>query len=530
MKYGGDNLRKADAWRFAFGGGEVLTKAVTGELADLNLPGLRFFNRFVFFWDTEIIAMLIQSSSSYGPTEISISSTKIEIDYRDPELGQDRIPCGYSLPNYQKYIVDEQLNPLPAGMPGELYIGGAGVSLGYLNNEELTNHHFVANPFANADDVASGWTRMYRTGDICHLQSDGAMVFHSRTAGDSQVKIRGLRIELSDIESTLISASDGALSEAIVTLREGDPGFLVAHVVFDPRHSVPDKDSFLENLLACLALPQYMVPVAAFALDKLPLNNHSKVDRKAIKNMALPQRVKQTSEDIEMSETMLQLKKVWEEVLDFESKDLTFDILPSTNFFLVGGDSLLVIRLQAQIRQAFGVIVRLVDLLGNTTLNQMASKIEEASSAKAIEWDQETIPPTVPEFLAKVPAKAINKKENRTVLITGSTGNLAKTLLPQLCADPSITTIHCVAARDAKKLPESSKIIAHVGDLTSPLLGLTEDEFLALSGAVDVVLHLGAAKSFWDPYHVLKTSNVNSTKELIKLVSYAASILSGHNC
>lgn len=415
------------------------------------------------------------------------------------------------------------MNALPAGMPGELYIGGAGVSLGYLNNEELTNHHFVPNKFANADDIASGWTRMYRTGDICHSQSDGAMVFHSRTAGDSQVKIRGLRIELSDIESTMIAAADGALSEAIVTLREGDPGFLVAHVVFDLKHNVPDQDAFLEHILTRLALPQYMVPVAAFPLEKIPLTGHNKADRKALKNMALPQRIKQTSEDVEMSATMVQLKNVWEQVLDFESKDLSFDITPSTNFFLVGGDSLLVIRLQAHIRQAFGVVVRLVDLLGNTTLGQMASKIEEASSAKAIEWDQETIPPVVPDFLAKVPATPIAKKDSRTVLITGSTGNLAKTLLPQLCADPSISVIHCVAVRDVKKLPDSSKIVAHVGDLTAPLLGLTEEEFFGLASKVDVVLHLGAAKSFWDPYHVLKTSNVNSTKELIKLVSHDAS-------
>lgn len=346
------------------------------------------------------------------------------------------------------------------------------------------------------------------------------MVFHSRTAGDSQVKIRGLRIELSDIESTLISASDGALSEAIVTLREGDPGFLVAHVVFDGKHNVSDKDAFLELLLARLALPQYMVPVAVFPLDVLPLTNHSKVDRKAIKNLPLPKRMKQAPVDTEMTAAMLQLKQVWERVLDFENRELFPDIIPSTNFFLVGGNSLLVIRLQAQIRQAFGVVVRLVDLLGNTTLNQMAMKIEESSSANAIDWEQETSPPAIPDFLAAVPITPTTTKSSRTILMTGSTGNLAKQLLPQLCADPSIGTVHCVAVRDVKKLHVSAKIVAHGGDLSAPLLDLTEDAFCALSSQVDVVLHLGAAKSFWDPYHVLQASNVSSTKELIKLVSH----------
>lgn len=404
-------------------------------------------------------------------------------------------------------------------MPGELVIGGAGVTLGYLKNEELTNHHFIPNKFATADDISNGWTRMYRTGDICHLQSDGAMVFHSRTAGDSQVKIRGLRIELSDIESTMVSASEGVLSEAIVTLREGDPGFLVAHVVFDGRHNILDKDAFLEHLLARLALPQYMVPVAAFPLDALPLTNHSKVDRKALKCLPLPQRVKQAPLDAAMSQTMLQLKRVWERVLDLENRELFTDIGPSTNFFLVGGDSLLVIRLQAQIRQEFGVVVRLVDLLGNTSLNQMAGKIEENSSVRSIDWKQETSPPAVPDFLKAVSRAPPAEKATRTILVTGSTGNLAKKLLPQLCADPDISIVHCVAVRDPKKLPASDKIVSHVGDLSAPLLGLTEDVFRALASQVDVVLHLGAAKSFWDPYHVLKASNVSSTKELIKLVS-----------
>jgi hybrid polyketide synthase/nonribosomal peptide synthetase ACE1 len=158
MQYGGDNLREALSWRRAFGGGESLTLAVTQEFADLNLPNLRVFN-------------------SYGPTEISISSTKMEISYRDREALETmaRIPCGYSLPNYYTYILDEELQPVPTGMPGELYIGGAGVSLGYLHNKELTDKNFVPNLFASEEDISNGWTRMYRTSDIGYLREDGAM-------------------------------------------------------------------------------------------------------------------------------------------------------------------------------------------------------------------------------------------------------------------------------------------------------------------------------------------------------------------
>lgn len=148
---------------------------------------------------------------------------------------------------------------MPVGMPGEICLGGAGVSLAYLNK------HFVPDPFATPEDVARGWTRMYRTG---HLREDGAMIFHSRMVGDSQVKIRGLRIELSDIESNLISAAGGALREAVVTLREGDPAFLVARVVFAQQHNVLDKEAFLQNLLGRLPVPQYMIPAVAIPLPK----------------------------------------------------------------------------------------------------------------------------------------------------------------------------------------------------------------------------------------------------------------------
>ena len=503
MQYGGDTLRQASSWRFAFGGGEPLTSIVTQEFADLGLTQLRFFN-------------------SYGPTEISISSHKLEIPYHEKKTVEDmsRIPCGYSLPNYYTYVVDEQLRPVPIGMPGEICIGGAGVSLGYLNNRELTNQHFVPDPFATPEDIARGWTRMYRTGDIGYLREDGAMIFQSRMAGDSQVKIRGLRIELSDIESNIILASDGVLREVIVTLREGDPAFLVAHVVFAPQHNIPDQEVFLEHLLSHLPIPQYMVPVAAIPLDKLPLSNHSKVDRKAVQNMPLRERVRVAKEDTELTETMVQLKRVWWDILGKHTEKLGFDLTPSTNFFLVGGNSLLVIRLQARIRQAFNIAVPLVKLLGASTLGEMARMIEESASVDLIDWDLETCSPVIPSFLRDVPAKSETKA--KTILATGGTGFLAKYLLPQLAARSDIDTIHCVAVRDKPRgetLSSSPKIVYHVGDLSLPLLGLGVDEFRELASQVDVILHMGAVRSFWDNYHVLRPSNVLPTKELVKLAA-----------
>ena len=501
LQYGIQNLRLASNWRFAFGGGETLTSTVLRDFRALDLPQLRFFN-------------------SYGPTEISISSHKMEFAYRD-ELPEGRIPCGYSLPNYVTYILDEQLKPVPCGMPGEVFIGGAGVAEGYFNNKDLTEKAFVSDPYATSHPgyTANGWTRMYRTGDIGHLTADGALVFHNRVAGDTQVKIRGLRIELSDIESNILSAAGGELREAAVTLREGD--ILVAHVVFATSNDRTNKDEFLRHLLSRLPLPQYMIPVMAIPLERLPLSNHSKVDRKAIQNLPLPHLIESniSNGDLEFTETMVQLKRVWEDVL---GNHFRFSITATTSFFTVGGNSLLIVRLQSRIRSVFQVAIRLVELLGANTLAEMARKIEESSVIEMIDWDKETKLPDleVPTSSANESAQPI-REHQKTVLLTGATGFLAKHVLPQLAKNPNVSKIYCVAVRDtASKLAAAGpKIISYEGDLTLPRLGLSESTFSTLSSEVDVILHMGAARSFWDNYHTLRPTNVNATKELVRLAA-----------
>ncbi|KAK4224395.1 lovastatin nonaketide synthase [Podospora fimiseda] len=501
IQFGFDNLKHATNWRFAFGGGEPMTDHVLQQFSSLGLEQLRLLN-------------------SYGQTEISIASHKGLIDYntkRTAEYGP--IPCGFSLPNYSTYVVDKDLKPLPVGMPGEVVTGGPGVCLGYLTDQERTARVFVTNPFATPEDKARGWTRMHRTGDIGHLQADGSLVFRGRIAGDMQLKLRGLRIDLRDIESNMVTTSGGVLKEAIVSLRRGDPDFLVSHVVFSPQAKVDDRNAFLENLLGRLPIPQYMIPLLAIPLDALPLNSHHKVDRRAIGAMDLPRRVV-AQDDAGLSETATQLRNVWRSVLGKDSEKLGLAITPSTNFFTIGGNSLLVVRLQSRIRQVFNVTVRLVDLLNASTLAQMAQKVEEAPSAGVIDWDQETSPPSVSD-LSDAPVFQSPKKGLKSILVTGATGNLASYLLPLLVADPRIGKIHCVALREkpSRELPQSDKIIRHRGDLSSSLLGLDEEEFSELSREVDVILHLGSLRAFWDNYHILRATNVQSTRELIQLAA-----------
>ncbi|KAF2121672.1 lovastatin nonaketide synthase [Lophiotrema nucula] len=505
MEFGLDNLRKASSWRFAFAGGEPLTNHVLQQFAQLSLGQLQLYN-------------------SYGPAEISIASHKGLVDYNEERQEEEEpVPCGSSLPNYSTYILDDNLKPVPVGMPGEVVIGGASVSFGYLTDQERTASAFVQNPYANSRQIAEGWTRMHRTGDVGHLRGDGSLIFRHRIAGDTQVKLRGLRIDLRDIETNLVSAAGGVLKAAIVTLRKGDPDYLVAHVVFKPQHNIDNVDAFLEHLLGRLPIPQYMVPVLAIPLDEFPLTNHAKVDRKAILNLALPRRVATDNQsDMQMTETMVQLRQLWREVLGKDSESLGLTISTSTNFFMIGGNSLLIVRLQSRIRQTFNVTVRLVDLLSANTLEQMARKVEESAHVGVIDWEEEAKPPLIPNFVPQ--SRNGKQKGSLTVLVTGATGNLAKRLLPPLAAHPSVGKLVCVAVRDrpsepSRKLLRADKIVQYSGDLAAPRLGLTEEEFQALSNEVDVILHLGAVRSFWDNYHMLRLSNVQSTRELVQLAA-----------
>lgn len=509
LQYGRENLRHASEWRYAFAGGETLTSAVTHELVALDHPSLRFYN-------------------SYGPAETSVSSCKIEVDYRDPlQNGSlSRIPCGYSLPNYQTYIVDDNLSPQPIGMPGEVCIAGAGVSMGYHNNQDLTSRQFVRNPFATRDDELRGWTSMYRTGDIGHLNADGALVFHGRVDGDTQVKLRGLRIDLADIEANIVKAAEGALREVVVTLYEGDTDILVGRVVFSKP--VSESEAFLQKLLGQLPLPQYMVPVALLSVDSLPLTSHSKVDRKAVKNTPLPRITSSSAahDKGDVTETMTQLRNVWQDIVGLKSQNLGLNIGPSTDFFRIGGNSLLMIRLQSRIQQLFHVALPLVKLLSQSTLAGMTEMIEDAATvAGFVDWDRETAPPSLPDFLANITENKIEQEECRlqTILVTGGTGFLARNLLPLLAENPDVASIHCIAVRKhAANQPRpqlSDKISWHEGDLKSPLLGLSEDTFRFLATRADSILHLGATRSVWDTYHILRAINVHPTRELVKLAT-----------
>ncbi|KAJ5624593.1 hypothetical protein N7510_000902 [Penicillium lagena] len=496
IRHGASSVQGNDSWKWAFAGGDRMTDTLRKEFRSLCLPQLRLFN-------------------SYGPTEISMSAVKIETPYKDNSvLTNDQIPIGRPMPNYGIYVVNNNMDLVAPGIPGQILVGGPGVSLGYLGDSKLTDEKFINNLWASEEQKRYGWTKLYHTGDCGHLTEDGAVVFHGRIAGDTQIKLRGLRIELGDIESNILTESQGNLSHVVCTV-SGDAEFLIAHVVFSPSFSknTSDQTTYLQKLIASLPLPKYMKPAVSVPLENLPLTVHQKVDRSAIATLPLPSIGSRTDEKAgKLNEMETKLRDIWLQVLP---KEIQAAWSPSTNFFDLGGNSLHLVEVLAAIQKAFHVSVPLVDLLGASTLREMTEKISDAVSAGAINWDAETTPP---EIEISTQSSVSNTKKDLEVLVTGATGHFGRHLLPLLEASSKFAKIHCIAVRNPQGLSRTfKKVIVHSGDITQPRMGLSQVEFQQLSLDVDVIIHCAAARAFWEPYSVLSKTNTHSARELIKL-------------
>ncbi|HEX8613864.1 MAG TPA: amino acid adenylation domain-containing protein [Telluria sp.] len=287
----------------------------------------------------------------YGPTEAAIDVTAWHCKGSDLP---DNIPLGRPVANTAIYLLDRHGEPVPAGVAGEIHIGGVQVARGYLHRDDLTGQRFVADPF-----VGKPGARMYKTGDLGRWLADGTVQFLGRN--DYQVKIRGQRIELGEIEAHL--ARQDGVREAVVLAREDSPGDqrLVAYVVGDVQPQA------LRSALARV-LPEHMVPAACVVLDALPLSANGKLDRKALpapEGAAYAQRAYAAPK----GETEAALARVWAELLRLER------VGRHDHFFDLGGHSLLVMQLIARIRQAWDVDVPLIDVFANPTLCALASII-----------------------------------------------------------------------------------------------------------------------------------------------------------
>lgn len=301
----------------------------------------------------------------YGPSEDTTYSTWFWIKKEEAEsVERPTVSIGTPISNTQVYVVDERIAPVPIGVAGELYIGGAGLARGYLNRPELTAERFVPNPFVD-QGVASGW-RLYRTGDKARWRQDGKLEYLGRF--DDQVKIRGYRIELGEIEAVLGQHPSVAQSAVIVRGEQQAERRLVGYVVRNKNDIEGGSRTLREYLRS--RLPEYMVPGAIMELEYLPLTPNGKLDRRALARMAPEGQNGEKAYVAPRTPREEMLTNIWAELLRVEKVGI------HDSFFELGGHSLLALQLTSRIKLAFAVDMPVSALFKAPTVARMAGHIE----------------------------------------------------------------------------------------------------------------------------------------------------------
>ncbi|MGZ4969988.1 MAG: amino acid adenylation domain-containing protein [Methylobacter sp.] len=452
--------------------------------------------------------------NEYGPTEATVWSSVYSVRSEDADR---TLSIGRPIDNVQLYLLDRMCSPVPVGVQGELYIGGAGLARGYLNNPELSAEKFIPNPF---DETGS---RLYKTGDLARYRRDGNIEFLGRM--DHQVKIRGFRIELGEIETQLLEHP--GVKETVVLAREHKPGNkqLIAYVVGNSS-CLSDADTLRTHLKAIL--PEYMLPSAFVFLESMPLSANGKIDRKSLLTINADALIT-TKHILAATPTEKKLAELWAELLKIELPN------SSDDFFDLGGHSLLAIELVFVVQKAFNVELMLVDIFERPTLAEQARLIDgevtnhpQKEILIELESDAELDSGIIP--ISPIP---INVAESQALFLTGATGFLGAFLLAELLKQTR-ADIYCLIRADneqeaAKRLKQQlfryellekldfRRIIPVCGDLSSPQLGLTEQRYREIAIRVDAIYHNGALVNFIQPYRALKPANVLGTQEVLRL-------------
>jgi amino acid adenylation domain-containing protein len=322
-------------------GGEVLSWDLVTQLQDLS-PDCRILNH-------------------YGPTETTVGVLTYAVPARRTATAPGTtVPLGQPLAHIQVYVFDNQQQPVPKGLPGELYIGGPTVARGYLHQSDLTAERFIAHPFQPGE-------KLYKSGDrVCYL-TDGTLLYLGRL--DRQVKVRGYRVELAEIESVLHQHS--GVRQAVVTAAPGSP-VLVAYIV---PHLGPSLDERGVKQFLRQQLPEYMVPSTFVCLNALPLTSNGKVDLQALPDPADRLQAQDLSYTPPSTATEQAIAQIWQQALGLKAVGL------HDNFFDLGGHSLLMVQVHCQLREHFDAELTIGDLFHYPTISNLATYLDHHQTA-----------------------------------------------------------------------------------------------------------------------------------------------------
>ncbi|XP_069681059.1 uncharacterized protein [Periplaneta americana] len=411
-------------------------------------------------------------------------------------------PAGQLLPGVDVVVMDEALNPLPPGVRGEMFVGGPGLALGYLNRPDLDAERFVE----------CGGRRLYRTGDWGYVLGDGSLEVCGRC--DSMVKIRGYSIETQAVEAALLDLP--LVSAACVLARgaEGSDKALVAYVV-------PEGTATRKEVRAALKkrLPFYMVPSKFIFLDSIPILEASgKLDKEALGDCDAVDPQDLPSTDMERL-----VAAIWCRVLKLSAVDV------HESFFDLGGHSLLATQLVGEMNEALGRSLSVSQLLQHPTVHAMAAFVERpdldgpgSTPDLVAEVERHVQDEAVSDVSLRAFWRSMELCGPRTVLLTGATGFVGSFILKQLLYSTQATVFCVVRERPGLSASErvrasepGRRLVVVPGDVSLLRLGLPEDVYAFLASAVDCVVHAAATVNLVHPYHALQGANVQGTQNVV---------------
>lgn len=443
--------------------------------------------------------------NAYGPTESTICSTAVVLD--DKVLKDYKIiPIGRPLDNLNIFILDKDLQPVPVGVPGEIYISGDNVSKGYLNNKELTDKAFVPIPNLNCKLA-------YKTGDLAKWNNDGLISFIGRN--DSQIKINGHRIELGEIEACVYLYPN--IDKVVVLLDKNNK--LICYFSSSKQITVSDLKAFMQR-----KLPGYFIPNFFVQVDNFKLTSNGKIDRKALKRIKVDS---ENSYEAPQTDYEKNLVKAFETVLGIDHVGIT------DNFFELGGDSLLAIKLQIE---AFnmGLDLPYKDIFKYPTIKQLSENVSTASSpVLEDEYDYTEIDKLLKNnsFNRKV---KLTRNKFKNVLLTGATGFLGSHILDSLLKntrcnvyclvrpkdnnDPQIRLLNTLRFYFGNKYDRQifERIIVIEGDIKDYQLGLNDLYYEELGTNIDCVINSAAIVKHYGNIDTFNAINIQGAKNIIQ--------------
>ncbi len=337
--------------------------------------------------------------NEYGPTEATVGCCVYEVPAGD--IPPAAVPIGRPIANVRLYVLDRNLQPVPVGVAGELHIAGDGLALGYHRRPELTAERFIRDPFSTESGA-----RLYKTGDLVRYRADGNLEFLGRL--DDQVKIRGFRVELSEIEGALVGHA--GVREAVVIASETVPGDrrLIAYVV--PSRNAALSETQLRDFLK-ERLPDYMVPSRFVLLSELPLTSNGKVDRRALPPPGQRNEVGAPPLEAPRNALEAQMVKIWEEILRAGAIGIKED------FFDLGGNSLLAIRMLSRVGKLVNHNISLATLMNASTIERLSDLLR------------------TPEALSRPPVFSLQPRGSHPPFYCVGAGPLFRTLAQKLGTD-----------------------------------------------------------------------------------------------